>query len=508
MNLPVIDNPHSTHAAPSTDAPPASGCSRARCGVSADQSAALPEDIRRRVQEHPCYSEAAHHHFARMHAAVAPACNIQCNYCNRKYDCANESRPGVVSELLTPEQAVKKTLAVAATIPQMSVLGIAGPGDPLANPERTFATFRGLAEKAPDIKLCVSTNGLALPEHIDELARHNIEHVTITINCVDPDVGAKIYPWIFWKNRRVRGRAAAEILIAQQQKGLEMLVARGILVKVNSVLIPGVNDAHLKEVSRIVKAKGAFLHNVMPLIAEAAHGTFYGLTGQRSPTAEELKSLQDACEGDMAMMRHCRQCRADAVGLLGEDRGAEFTLEKVEAMEIDHEAALARRLAFRAKVAAKRAAKHASVSAPTQVIQLHRPREATPGRPVLMAVATKGNGVINEHFGHAKAFLIYEASRAGARLIGHRKTDLYCGGGDTCGDGESVLERTIRTLDGCEAVLCSKIGIEPWGRLEDAGIRPNGEHGMEAIEDAVMTVWREMLERGQLAVPAKKERRA
>ena len=76
-----------------------------------------------------------------MHVAVAPACNIQCNYCNRKYDCANESRPGVVSELLTPEEAVKKVLAVAMEIPQMTVVGIAGPGDPLANPERTFRTF-------------------------------------------------------------------------------------------------------------------------------------------------------------------------------------------------------------------------------------------------------------------------------------------------------------------------------------------------------------------------------
>jgi nitrogen fixation protein NifB len=470
----------------------------------------LSDDVRRRVQDHPCYSEEAHHHFARMHAAVAPACNIQCNYCNRKYDCSNESRPGVVSELLTPEQAVKKTLAVAAAIPQMSVLGIAGPGDPLANPARTFATFRGLAEKAPDIKLCVSTNGLALPEHVDELAKHNIEHVTITINCVDPDVGAQIYPWIFWKNKRVRGRKAAAILIEQQQKGLEMLVERGILVKVNSVLIPGVNDEHLKEVSRVVKAKGAFLHNVMPLIAEAEHGTFYGLMGQRSPSAEELKSLQDACEGDMNMMRHCRQCRADAVGLLGEDRGAEFSMEKVAAMEIDHESALARRTALRAKVAAEMEAKRARAHAPApgvQVVTLHRPAKAN-GRAVLMAVASKGSGVINEHFGHAKEFLIYEAHSAGVRLIGHRKTDLYCAGGDTCGDGESVLDRTIATLKGCEVVLCSKIGIEPWGQLEAAGIRPNGEHAMEAIEDALMAVWKEMLAEGRLAGPAVERLRA
>jgi nitrogen fixation protein NifB len=188
------------------------------------------------VKNHPCYSEEAHHYYARMHVAVAPACNIQCHYCNRKYDCANESRPGVVSELLTPDQAMRKIMAVAARIPQMTVLGIAGPGDPLANPERTLETFRQLSEKAPDIKLCVSTNGLALPEQVEELARHNIGHVTVTINCVDPDVGAKIYPWIFWKNRRIKGRKAAKILIEQQQKGLEMLVAKGILVKVNSVM--------------------------------------------------------------------------------------------------------------------------------------------------------------------------------------------------------------------------------------------------------------------------------
>ncbi len=304
------------------------GCAASGCGSNDQQLSHLPEAIREKVFNHPCYSEQAHHYFARMHVAVAPACNIQCNYCNRKYDCANESRPGVVSELLTPQQAVKKTLAVAANIPQMSVLGIAGPGDPLAQPQRTLETFRMLSEQAPDIKLCVSTNGLNLPNVVDELCEHNIDHVTITINCVDPVVGEKIYPWIFWNNRRIRGRKAAEILIAQQQKGLEMLVARGVLVKVNSVMIPGVNDEHLQEVSRLVKAKGAFLHNVMPLIAEEEHGTYYGIMKQRGPTAKELQALQDSCAGDMNMMRHCRQCRADAVGLLGEDRGAEFTIAR------------------------------------------------------------------------------------------------------------------------------------------------------------------------------------
>lgn len=125
-----------------------------------------------------------------------------------------------------------------------------------------------------------------------------------------------------------------------------------------------------------------------------------------------------------------------------------------------------------------------------------------------MAVASKGMGVVNEHFGHAREFLIYEATEAGARLIGHRKTDLYCSGDDSCGDGESVLEKTIRALEGCEAVLCARIGFEPWGKLEAAGIKPNGEHAMEPIEEAVMAVWREMLAAGKLAQPAPERKRA
>ena len=494
MELPVIGQMPAESAG--------GGCSASSCGSSGEQLSHLPDAIRAKVQDHPCYSEDAHHYFARMHVAVAPACNIQCHYCNRKYDCSNESRPGVVSELLTPDQAVLKTKAVAAAIPQMSVLGIAGPGDPLANPQRTFETFRRLSAEAPDIKLCVSTNGLALPESVEELARHNIDHVTITINCLDPEIGARIYPWIFWQNKRVFGVEAARILIEQQQKGLEMLTARGILVKVNSVMIPGINDRHLKEVSQVVKAKGAFLHNVMPLIAEAEHGTFYGLTGQRGPTADELQDLQDACAGDMNMMRHCRQCRADAVGLLGEDRGEEFTLDKIAEMDIDYDKAMQVRAEVRAGITAElnaRRAERQQAAAPVLRNDL---------RPIRIAVASSGQGLVNQHFGHAREFLVYEASSAGVRFLAPRKTDLYCAGDDTCGDAESVLDRTIAALSDCEVVLCSKIGFEPWGRLEEAGITPNGEHAMEEIEAACAAVYDELAASGALAIASGKNDRA
>jgi nitrogen fixation protein NifB len=445
------------------------------CGSGAGAGDLAPE-IWEKVKNHPCYSEEAHHHYARMHVAVAPACNIQCNYCNRKYDCSNESRPGVVSERLTPEQAVRKVMAVASEIPQMTVLGIAGPGDALANPKKTFATFAMLQEQAPDIRLCLSTNGLALPDYVDEIVKYNVDHVTITINMVDPVVGEKIYPWIFHGHRRITGYDAARILTERQLLGLEMLTSRGILVKVNSVMIPGINDAHLVEVNKAVKARGAFLHNIMPLISEAEHGTRFGLSGQRGPSAQELKALQDACEGEMNMMRHCRQCRADAVGLLGEDRSAEFTSDKVEGMEVVYD--LEKRREYQAEVEFQRQAK---VEARTGAMA--GLADVAGDLRLLIAVATQGNGRINEHFGHAHEFQIFEVSAAGTRFVGHRRVDLYCQGG--YGDDEA-LPSVVKAINDCHAVFVARIGACPREELKAAGIEPVDRYAHEFIEQSAL----------------------
>ncbi len=460
------------------------GSGKASCGSAAGQGDLAPE-IWEKVKNHPCYSEEAHHHYARMHVAVAPACNIQCNYCNRKYDCANESRPGVVSEKLTPEQAAKKVLAVASTIPQMTVLGIAGPGDPLANPEKTFKTFELISKTAPDIKLCLSTNGLMLPDHVDTIKKFNVDHVTITINMVDPEIGAKIYPWIFYKHKRYTGVEAARILTERQLQGLEMLTERGILCKVNSVMIPGINDHHLVEVNRAVKSRGAFLHNIMPLISAPEHGTVFGLNGQRGPSAQELKHLQDSCEGEMNMMRHCRQCRADAVGLLGEDRSSEFTTEKIMSMEVNYD--LDSRKAYQEEVEGERQAKVAA-----KQTELESLAGEMSDVKILVAVATKGSGRINEHFGHAKEFQVYELSTAGAKFVGHRRVDLYCQGG--FGEEDS-LDTIIRAINDCTAVFVAKIGGCPRDTLSKAGIEPVDRYALEFIEQSAIVYFKEYLEK-------------
>ena len=252
-----------------------------------------------------------------------------------------------------------------------------------------------------------------------------------------------------------------------------MLVARGILAKVNSVMIPGINDAHLVEVNRVVTGKGAFLHNIMPLISDPAHGTAYGLSGQRGPTAAELQALQDRLEGGAKLMRHCRQCRADAVGLLGEDRGQEFMVDKLPEVAAYDPAA---RSAYRELVAETRGEHAAHREAACDDVA------AVAAAPLLVAVATRGGGRINQHFGHATEFQVYEASPAGIRFVGHRRVEQYCQGG--WGE-DATLDGVLATLAGIACVLVAKIGDCPRKSLAAAGIEASDAQAFDWIESGI-----------------------
>ena len=271
-------------------------------------------EMKNRIQGHPCFG-GNHHKNGRMHLAVAPKCNIKCGYCTRKHDCANESRPGVTSRLLTPQEAIEKVREVMASPvvgPIIKVIGIAGPGDPLAN-EQTFETFKLVKEEFPHLMLCMSTNGLLLPESIDRLHELGLHSLTVTINAVDPKVGAQIYKHISYHGRHYTGVEAAEILIANQFAGLKRAGELGMTIKVNSVLVPGVNEDQIPLIAARVKMLGAFVMNIMPIIPQADFADI------KPPSEVRMAEIRRANEGIIGQFAHCKQCRADAIGLIGQD---------------------------------------------------------------------------------------------------------------------------------------------------------------------------------------------
>ena len=268
---------------------------------------------------HPCYYEEAHREYARMHVPVAPACNIQCRFCNRAFDCSNETRPGVTSKILNPAEAVAKVGRVRESLPNLKVVGVAGPGEPLANGE-TFETLRRMRQAQPDLMLCLATNGLRLPEHVDELRQIGVGYVTVTVNALDADIGSQIYSLVRWNGEVQRGREAFETLSARQWRGLERCVDSGIIVKVNSVLIPGLNESELPRIADRAAESGAFVMNVIPFLP--VKGSEF--EGRRAPSGLETRTVRDTCRKRIRQIEHCSRCRADAIGLLGCDISSTF----------------------------------------------------------------------------------------------------------------------------------------------------------------------------------------
>ncbi len=278
----------------------------------------------KRQTDHPCFG-GDHNKAGRIHLPVAPGCNIKCGFCERKFDCVNESRPGITSKVLTPEQAVERVRLVQRHMakqeggPQLKVVGIAGPGDPLANP-KTFETFDLIRETFPDMTLCLSTNGLRLPENIDKIVKLGIHSLTVTINALTAETGAKVYEWIRYDRMKLAGVEGAAFLLEKQLEGVRLAAKAGLMVKVNHVYIPGVNDHETLDLAIKVRELGADMMNIMPIIPV---GKFEGI---ERPSDLTMEMVRNQAELILSQARHCKQCRADAAGLIGQD----IDLEQLE----------------------------------------------------------------------------------------------------------------------------------------------------------------------------------
>lgn len=275
------------------------------------------------ADRHPCFNAAAHGQWGRVHLPVAPDCNISCAYCDRKTDCVNESRPGVCSRVLSPEEAAELVDRAVRHMPSLAVAGIAGPGDPLANPDLTLRAFELVRRRHPGLLLCLSTNGAVLAGHAADLKGLGVGHVTVTVNAASLATAVRIYARFRADGRFLRGPEAAERIMDGQRQALAALQRHGIAAKVNTVVIPGVNDAEVEAIAALAAGYGVGLMNCIALMP--LPGTALGALPP--PGAALMESLRKRAGRHVPQMRHCARCRADAFGLLGRDVGIESLRE-------------------------------------------------------------------------------------------------------------------------------------------------------------------------------------
>ena len=385
---------------------------------------------------HPCFNAKAKGHYGRVHLPVAPRCNIQCNYCNRKYDCVNESRPGVTSTLLSPQQALVYMEKVLEKEPRISVAGIAGPGDPFANAPEVLETMRLIRARFPEMILCLSSNGLAVEPHVAALAEIGVSHVTITINAVDPEISSKMYAWVRDDGMVYTGMAAAQLLLDRQIAAVKALKKHNITVKVNTIVTAGINDHHVPAVARRMQELGVDLLNCMAMFPNA--DTPFADIVELDNRA--MKKIRDQAETYLPQMRHCARCRADAVGLLGDDKSQEF---------------------------------HGCLSACAQISpdKVAEPQTNEVLLPVpdvrpYVAVATLEGMLVNQHLGEALSLQIWgEDGNGGFLHIENRATP-------TPGENGNRWQNMSKLLADCRAVLVNDLGASPREILLANGIEP------------------------------------
>jgi len=363
-----------------------------------------------------------------------------------------------------------------AKVPNIAVMGIAGPGDPFANPEETLATLRLVRAHYPEMILCVASNGLNVLPYVDDLAEVGLSHITITVNAVDPQVGAQAYAWVRY-NKRVRsGIEGAQLLLENQLAAIAALKARGLTVKVNCVVLPGINDAHIPVLAERMGTLKVDILNCIPYYpTEGA-----ALEHLTPPTSKQMVLLRKQAGKYLPQMTHCARCRADAVGLLGAKQDPELIAQLIACATMP-------------VTTSPKTDTATPVAPPTSAgTDLSRPPQPTgqslghdqavpaeyptvtdtaipaaspaPDTQPYVAVASMEGMLVNQHLGEADMLYIYENTENGIQLREIRLTPEP-------GSGLARWETLTEMLHDCRALLVNGIGPNPQRVLESKGLQ-------------------------------------
>jgi MoaA/NifB/PqqE/SkfB family radical SAM enzyme len=259
----------------------------------------------------------------------------------------------------------------------------------------------------------------------------------VTLNAVDPEIGAKIYKHIDYMGQRYTGISGAGILLGNQLNGIRYLTRHGVICKINIVMLKGINEEHIVAVVKKAKELGCEITNIMQLIPVK------GSAFENMPLVsnKEIMDMRKKCGLYMKQMYHCRQCRADAIGTLENDLSIEYR----------------------------------NISAAKE-----KPARNSPYR---FAAASKSGMIIDCHFGQTEEFYIYESDGIDLRFIEKRNVEKYCLGKENCGNKTDKIEKIIITIKDCTAVIALRIGEVPRQRLKDVGIEVITTY--DRIENAV-----------------------
>ncbi|OEU88486.1 cyclic pyranopterin phosphate synthase MoaA [Streptomyces abyssalis] len=186
-----------------------------------------------------------------LRVSLTDRCNLRCTYCMPEEGLQWLAKP----ELLTDDEIVR-LVRIAVTELGVEEVRFTG-GEPLLRPGLT-----GLVERCAALprrpKLSLTTNGIGLERTAAALRDAGLDRVNVSLDTLDPEVFQRM-------TRRKRHADVLRGLTAAQEAGLTP-------VKVNSVLMPGLNDAEAPALLAWAMQEGYELRFIEQMPLDAQHG--------------------------------------------------------------------------------------------------------------------------------------------------------------------------------------------------------------------------------------------
>jgi len=154
----------------------------------------------------------------------------------------------------------------------VTAVNIEGPGDPIADIDRTIETLHLLRRNHPDTTPKLTTLGIHGEKYAKTLKIAGVETVTLLVDAVDRRVADRLYAWIRPGRKTIPLTQATSILLNEQRAAVRAFREAACTVTIQTTVYPGFNDDHIEAIAETMANNGA--HSMI-------------LKGYRPPAGEE-----------------------------------------------------------------------------------------------------------------------------------------------------------------------------------------------------------------------------
>jgi len=183
-----------------------------------------------------------------IRVSVTSRCNFRCLYCMPNTPFEWEPRENILSY---EEMFEFLKLAIDEGVKKIRITG----GEPLLRKDLDkFVNM--LYSYKPSLDLALTTNGYYLPEYAEKLKEAGLKRVNISLDSLKPEIAAKI---------------AQKDVLEKVLKGIDAAVKAGLKVKLNTVVMKGINDEEVLDIFEFAKNKNIIIRFIEFMENERAY---------------------------------------------------------------------------------------------------------------------------------------------------------------------------------------------------------------------------------------------